>query len=193
MRSKYKRVGLVGASGTGKTTLASYISTEFQLPYLNSSSSKLWDGYGYKNHRDVQWASWADPDNALRLQEEILTVRDSMFACKNWFVTDRTPIDQLAYYLNYFQLISPITKIAFVNRLKAQGNRFDAIIFLRFTNELIEDNGRRIIDPFYQIMVDALMNSIIERNILGMKVPVLTLDMWDWNTRRDEVIKFLRG
>jgi adenylate kinase family enzyme len=192
MVSKFNKICISGASGTGKTTLATYIAENYQLPYLNASSSRLWSNYGYKNHEDVHRDVYQHEDIALRLQNDILNSRNSLFSCKKYFVTDRGPIDQLAYFLNYFQISNPMKKVMFINLVRKQLRYFDAFIFIRFSNTVIEDNGLRILDPYYQLIIDSIMAMIIEKNLLDIKVDIITIPEWDWDTRTKLVDKFIK-
>lgn len=192
METKFRRVGIAGASGTGKTHLAKYITKTYQLPYLNSSSSRLWGKYGYRNHTDVHQDVYRNPDKAFDLQNDIRISRSFLLGHKKYLVTDRTPIDHAAYFLNYFQIGRPTIKYRFIEELKDQVGFFDAFIFVRFNREtIVEDNGVRITDPYYQMVTDSIMNMVIENNLLDIKVPILILDKWDWGTRVKQVTQFL--
>lgn len=191
MESKYKRVALIGASGVGKTTLAKYLSTEFELPYLNTSSSDLWEQFGFFSHEDVQMAVYENPQKLYKLQEKILEIRNANYFSRTSFITDRSPIDQCAYFLNYFQISNPIDKFSFINRLKPQANKVDAYIFVRYNNEIIENDGKRIIDPLYQLGIDSLMGMVIDKNLLDIDKPLLVLDKFDWSYRLDKCLRFL--
>ena len=192
MESKFKRIGILGASGTGKTRLAQFITAEYQLQYLNSSSSKLWDRYGYKNHRDVVEDAFKNPSAWIDLQNDILELRRGMLMGNAYFVTDRTPVDQAAYFLSYFPSLNFINKAGFISRLREQIKSFDALIFIRYDNASIEDNGVRIQDPLYQLQIDYTMQMILDKDVLGIKVPILVLDKWHWLDRVEKVKAFLK-
>ena len=193
MESKYQKIALIGASSVGKTTLAKHLSSEFQLYYLNTSSSILWEQFGFFSHEDVHSSIYENPKKLWDLQEKIYELRMVQYKLKRSFITDRSPIDQCAYFLNYFQLSNPIDKFSFLKRLSDQCRYIDAFIFIKFVNDQIDPgNGKRIIDPLYQLQIDALMNMIIEKDLLKISdKPLLVLDKWDWDYRVEQVTNFL--
>ena len=193
MVSKYKKIAIIGTSGVGKTTLAKYLSKELTLFYLDSSSSNLWEQYGFVSHEDVHSSAYNDPDRLWKLQSKLYDIRLMKYSTKASFITDRSPIDQCSYLLNYFQLGDILKKFKFIDKLKYQCRFIDAFIFIRFVNDVIDSgNGKRITDPLYQLVMDSIMSMVIEKDILDISnKPMLVLDKWDWDYRVDNSIKFL--
>lgn len=191
INTRFKRVGICGPSGTGKTTLANYIANEYSLPFVNSSSKVLWQKYNYKSHRQVYYDIYRNPAKAIALQMSILEFRENTLRGREYFITDRTPIDQAAYYLSYFPLENTFNKQKFIENLSRAMKPFDSIIFIRYKNRKIEDDGQRITDPYYQGMMDSIMDFIIKEDILGIKANILTIDIWDWELRKSMIKNYL--
>lgn len=194
MLSKYKRICISGTSGTGKTTLANHIAKRYAMEYVNTSSSIIW-GDKIRKHEDI---FGLNKKELIELQEKILEFRNQKLGTVHSigysFVTDRGPLDHLAYYLNYTQVgYNIFDKFQFLTKLKAQACYFDALIYLRFCNLKmeIEDNNKRIIDPFFQIQMDGFMFELLSRNVLRINYPVLVVDVWDWEKRINNVLEFL--
>lgn len=86
------RVALAGASGTGKTTLARYVSERYGLPINPVGSRSVSAAMGFASPYDVD-AAGKRGEFQRRLQEEKIAwemAHDS-------FVTDRTTLDELVY------------------------------------------------------------------------------------------------
>ena len=96
---KHLRVYLSGASGLGKTTLAKLISKELGLPYINTSASNVWDEFGVKSHEHALQLS-GDYNWAHKYQLAILENRRKVLGDNDNFVTDRSIIDNLIYYMD---------------------------------------------------------------------------------------------
>jgi len=87
-------IGLSGAHRTGKSTLAKAFAEAFGIKYVASVTSDVIRGYGLDPADDC------DFDLRLRIQWEILRVHELAYVeTKGMFITDRTPLDFLAYTL----------------------------------------------------------------------------------------------
>lgn len=86
--------GLAGAQRTGKTTLAEEISYASGIPFVRTSTSDVFKKEG------VDPALPMDFDTRIRLQSLVLdSAIDHWEGCYVPFITDRTPIDMLAYMM----------------------------------------------------------------------------------------------
>lgn len=86
--------GFAGAHRTGKSTLAEAVSKETDLPLVLTSSSAVFKKYGIDPSKPMDFAT------RLKIQHEILDNAMSVWANENGpFITDRTPVDMLAYTL----------------------------------------------------------------------------------------------
>jgi len=90
---------ITGTSGIGKTTLAEYISRKLQVPFINGSSTVLWKKYNITSHVELLEMGSREPTKGLEFQYELLKLREELVNGVDSFVTDRTPIDNLVYFL----------------------------------------------------------------------------------------------
>ncbi|MDY6991021.1 MAG: AAA family ATPase [Pseudomonadota bacterium] len=86
------RLGLIGAHRCGKTTLAEALALRMHWPLIKTQVSQVFKQAQLQPHQPLDFAT------RLRIQTQILHT-----ARENWqaehFVTDRTPIDFMAYTL----------------------------------------------------------------------------------------------
>ena len=87
-------IGLCGASGTGKTTLALTYSKYAKVEYLPSLAREVYKALGLNPSADYTFAT------RLKIQRAILETTEVQYrkSSKN-FISDRTPLDFLAYTL----------------------------------------------------------------------------------------------
>jgi hypothetical protein len=86
------RVGFMGASGTGKTTLATYVAKTFGVPMNPIGSRSVAKAMGFDSPYDVDKAG-----QRFEFQRRLLTEKIVWEGSRESFVTDRTVLDNLAY------------------------------------------------------------------------------------------------
>lgn len=89
---KTQRLAFCGASGTGKTTLATWVSTTYGLPMNPVGSRSVARAMGFESAYDTD-AAGKRGEFQLRLARE----KTDWEAAQPDFVTDRTTFDNLAY------------------------------------------------------------------------------------------------
>ena len=193
MKSRYKRIFITGASGTGKTTLGKTIQESFGIPFISTSAKVVWPLFGFKDHKSAHRQSCYDPRVGNQYQHEVLKQRVGALEGKESFVSDRSPFDNYAYYLMQIGYLNN----AFENnifRKMCEDNLYlaDALIFLRFPDNIeLEEDGFRIPNPDYQRMVDAVINLSITK-YLEYSMPILEINTWDIEEKSKLLEKFLK-
>lgn len=88
-------IGLCGAHRTGKTTLAKAFAERAGIPFVQTSTSRVFADMGLDPAIDYPM------DVRLDVQDRILFVLREQWRAMNGqkFITDRTPIDMIAYTL----------------------------------------------------------------------------------------------
>lgn len=120
----YKGLGLCGSHRTGKTTLAREIAEQYDLEFVVTTTSEVFVANGLKP------SSPMDFEQRLWIQDKIITAAEEVWsACDGAFITDRTPLDMLAYTLGDIQGIvavefEPLQQ--YVKRCILSSNRFFA-------------------------------------------------------------------
>lgn len=187
------RIALAGPSGVGKTTLAKIISKEFDLPFISGSTKHLWEYHGIKNHRDLFSRSALDPAWGNMYQFEALGFRRNIVANNHRFVTDRSPLDNLSYYLSEtVAYVSELETKEYIGRCADVMSQFDLIIQIPFTDEtVLENDGNRIVNRYYQRASNGMFS--VAAQLMAEVLPpkgslrVITLTEWDLQKRKDKV------
>lgn len=87
-------IGLSGASGTGKTTLAKAFAEISGFEFLHVQTRESFAKLGLDPKKDYDFAT------RIRAQWQILRDAEKVYAgCKGKFITDRTPLDMIAYMM----------------------------------------------------------------------------------------------
>ncbi|MGI1988633.1 hypothetical protein [Shewanella glacialipiscicola] len=87
------KIGLCGAHRVGKTTLGLRLAEELKIEFVHGSATSGFGKFG-KKPADVMPFS-----KRLEIQFELLSDYLERFSGRDYFVTDRTPIDYIGYTL----------------------------------------------------------------------------------------------
>jgi len=189
------KIGICGPSGSGKTTLAKYIAEAFDLQFISLSAKEIWKDHNIINHADIIQKSILETHWGLNFQYQLLDYRNKYLTNKNNFVTDRTPIDNLVYFMlqNSWMVNEEENKkyiIACMESLK----HYSGIIFIQYSNDIkLENDNQRINNPYYQQLTSQIFNyviSLITKNY-GIKINLCQLASWELEYRKNKVNKFL--
>ena len=181
------RIFITGASGIGKTTLANFISQEFDLPYISTSASNVWPRFGFETHEEAHQESVLNNVIGLEYQRAILKERIDKLNGKLFYVTDRSPIDNIAYTLLTMGHSLPHEAIMeFVKDTYKILDSCEGIIYLRWTHDCeIENNGKRILSPYYQKTVNSVIRMVLNEVEERFNIPVLKMGTWDLEKRKN--------
>ncbi len=163
------RIIFSGAQSTGKTTIATRLAEELQLPLITEGAREIikrrrdrkeeFPGCHTQNRLNTPWET-------LETQKEIYKhIRDQydMSEAQNGFVADRCMIDVLAYsYLGLSDLEEAEDFIEIIkNQVFSQSNFFDAI-FISPPCLPPEEDGLRNTNKYKQEMINHLVSGIAE-------------------------------
>jgi hypothetical protein len=93
-----ERIGLCGSHRTGKTTLGEAVARERNIPFVRTRVSDVF------RQNSLHPSDSMDFNTRLQIQQRIIADSEAVWKSeKGDFVTDRTPIDMMAYTLSDIQ------------------------------------------------------------------------------------------
>jgi len=158
LRTPHKpRVALSGSAGIGKTTLARALAARWDVAYVDEGMRRRLEGgldlhsLTRDRHRDLLRA----------LAEETHDSTETAIAASGGVVSDRSPIDALAFWLHYGFVHDPQEATAEVVALqRARCNLFDAILLLPWGAFPLQSDGIRSSNPWLQLQFHALVSGL---------------------------------
>lgn len=171
MKIKHSKIMFAGPSGFGKTTLAKWISEQYNIPFESGSVSDLIPQTKEVAHKDMLAR---DPKELYTEDFKILNLRNKLFSNKEQFISDRSYLDSAAYFLYKQGDKQPSCEvehfIGLCSMLLTQ--QCDCLVFLNFIPELVsewvtEDNNKRITSNYFQVEISSIMNTAL--TFLGYK------------------------
>lgn len=168
---KYSKIMFAGPSGFGKTTLAKWISEQYNIPFESGSVSDLIPQTKDVAHKDMLAR---DPKELYTEDFQILNLRNKLFSNKEQFISDRSYLDSAAYFLYKQGDKQPSCEVEHFIGLCSMliTQQCDCLIFLNFIPELVsewvtEDNNKRITSNYFQVEISSIMKTAL--TFLGYK------------------------
>lgn len=203
------KIAFSGASGSGKTTLVEYVVNKYPgLKHISGSAGdvkkevdklyidELYD-YPGGSHVGVIKFSALNPEYGIQNQR-ILQVRRAEIIMQNEnFVTDRSPADNLTYFVNqvgFHPMVTDEMTQLHANECQAAWDELTHVIYVKSVQPIeVERNGNRVANKWYQKAIDAQfelwINYLTKNSIDGPKV--LIIDYWDLQKRKEAVDNFI--
>lgn len=205
------KIGICGPSGTGKSTLARFISEEYNLLYTEQSGElmipkilldelKLKYGYRGKDHRQIIELSNRFPEFGYQYQKLLMEARADFIMMNDNFVIDRTPVDNLVYFLIQCSHNQDSCKITnYIAKCRKVFSELTHIIFVNFCLPIekeIENNGCRVDNWHYQMMSNAVFTHTYKLYFRYLEkhnnIRCLDINVWsDFDYRKDLVKNWL--
>lgn len=181
------RIGIIGSSGTGKTSIAEAVALALGVPMLKSKeiteSILKRDGYDYAMGIQIERFL----SNSGR-QNEILrrTIEQQSIPS---FVTDRTTVDLAAYAVQELHHSDVEVLRNIVETCRKQVTTYTHLFLCPWLNAPIADSKKRTLNPWYQYLIH-----IIERGLLfEWECKYHTLVGLDTKSRAEEIVKIVAG
>lgn len=185
-----------GCSGTGKSTLAKWIEDTYGIPFITTSTKPLWDKYGVKNHIELIKIATENPQLGIDFQFDLLRYRKEVLSQHESFVTDRSPVDNLAYFLMQNSHIATEDQTEeYIKQCKELLFTGTHLFFIDFTSDIkLENDGMRVSNKYYQQMSNSVFKDVINDWMWDIGVEKLQyskISVWDMDTRKDQVTRIL--
>lgn len=186
------KILLSGVSGIGKTTLAKAIAKEYHIPFIVGSSKVLWRKLNISSHKELIARCENDVIFALDFQYRLLEYRKQEMLKYDRYVSDRGPLDNVVYFL--LQISHKVSQAETVDYLTACKEILTPDItqvYMDFDQSIlkkmgeIENDGARITNSYYQLMVASIFDMVIGNSLLSNKTACLTV--WDFETRMKHI------
>ena len=171
------RMMFAGASGTGKTTLAKWLSSELLTtpPFVSGSVSDLLPDTKNISHSDMLSR---DKDDLVKEDYQILNLRNKLYQGytekDEAFISDRSYIDSATYFIYKQADSQPQCEVEqFVSLCQMCLNKqCTHLVFLPFTMNMFyswvtEDNNKRITSKFFQMEISRIMSMVMD--IMGYR------------------------
>lgn len=210
MESQLK-IMLAGCSGVGKTTLAKHISESLNIPFISGSYSDLVPETAEITHADMVMQ---DAATIMQQDYKLLSLRGKQCDVDR-FITDRSPLDSAAYWIN--KLSHQVPSCETEQFMEACKQLLDGkcthLIFIPYSRKFmnnweIEDNQKRILNPHYQFQISQLIYGVLELwgyqkirwstldqgflSFTNSNIKVLILDELYYHNRIEKVSEFLK-
>lgn len=164
-----KRIGFAGASGTGKTWLATHIAEELELPLCPVGSRQVAEQMGFASPYDVDKAG-----KRAEFQRRLLHAKIQWEAQHPLFqfVSDRTPIDNLTYTALHDVMAIDDEMLRLTREHFATYTH--VIVCWRSSFQQLGNDSARVLVPSYHAVYEACLQGLLNE-MYGMKTRFLHL------------------
>ncbi len=150
------RIGIIGAAGTGKTSLAKNLAAHLGVPLVEDFVLTVLKEQG----RD-SWRGVSDPKARRKIREDAL--RRKILAEKEHeaFVSDKTVVDYCGYWLqNQSEHEEAATNAKFIAACRDAAARYDLFVYLPYRDKVDFGVGRSQ-DPTHNLKVAAVKRGLL--------------------------------
>lgn len=142
------RIGICGGHRTGKTTLARDAAQQLHIPFIETSTSAVFQQHG------LDPAAPMDFETRLWIQDKIINAAQTHWQQQHDdFITDRTPIDFMAYTLADIQGTTDVTfehLAHYLNQCFALTNQtFHYLFIVQPAIPLVYETGKAALNKAY--------------------------------------------
>jgi hypothetical protein len=183
-------IGLCGGHRTGKSTLAKAIAPRMGIPFVGTTTSQVFEQMG------LDPATPMDFPTRLRVQHQVLIAAEKVWQSESKpFITDRTPIDMMAYTLGD---ILGTTEVNFceledyIQRCFSSANQyFDWLVIVQPGIPLVYEPGKAALNQAYIEHIHTLVLGLCSDRRLNCRSYCLERHATDLEERIQIILKTL--
>lgn len=174
------RIGFTGAGGTGKSTLAQYISEKWGLPFHPSVSRQVFKEMGIECEADQNGAS---PALLYKLQMKIFQRKCEQDKNVRHGVLDRTLLDHFVYScFRCFEILTAEEVNALEQLVIENLTQYNAIFYCPFGQFTPPPDGMRDTRPAYHNIIDLAVRGFLQKHPINTLI--YTVDFALLNSRK---------
>jgi hypothetical protein len=184
------KIGLCGSHRTGKTTLAKTLANNLNLPFLATNTTQVFQQHG------LNPADPLDFKTRLQIQHHILDKAYELWQTTNKaFITDRTPLDFMAYTLADIQGNTPIDFAeleTYLTRCFTTTNQiFNQLIVLQPAIPLVYEPGKAALNRSYMEHLNLLIKGLSHDEQLHCPVLIINRSLVKLDARVQKILESL--
>lgn len=166
------KIGLGGSHRTGKTTLALTIAQKQNIVFVKTDTHAIFKQYG------LHPATSVDFNTRLKIQQHILAAAVQIWQAETSdFITDRTPLDFIAYTLADIQGVTAVDFAAltiYLNRcLEVTNQFFNLLVVLQPAIPLVDEPGKAALNPAYMEHLNMIIQGLCHHEDLHCRAIIL--------------------
>ena len=169
------KIGLGGSHRTGKTTLALAIAREKNIAFIKTDTNAVFKQYGLHPSTPI------DFNTRLEIQHQVLQAAAQAWQAETSdFITDRTPLDFIAYTLADIQGATEVDFAAvaiYLNRCFEVTNQFfNLLVILQPAIPLVYEPGKAALNPAYMEHLNIIIQGLCHHDYLRCPTVILKKD-----------------
>lgn len=186
-----KGIGLCGSHRTGKTTLAEEIAGRCRIEFLRTTTSQVFARYGLDPSLQMDFST------RIWIQHKVVEAAEVVWQqATGFFVSDRTPIDMMAYTLADIQGTTRVDFSELENYLDycfSVTNRFfSQLVIIQPAIPLIHEEGKAALNRAYMEHLNVLIKGLCNDERLGCPVSLISRNIVRLNDRIVELLRIVR-